>query len=454
MRLTYARTLLIIALISIVYGLIAFLYYYNTPYYNGYISDEIWYVDSARNLLYLIGAEPKLTKPYTATIFIKPEADTQEVVSLINSSYPDVKILQTLSKIKAIYVETNNLTQLEDLGKLPEIKYLRPGYVYGDAGEIDTYYNLEHPPLAKYFIMYSMMIFGDKPFYWRLPSILLGVLKVFVIGVFIYRITKEPIFGILASLTILMDPVNVYMDGLAMLEPYVAFFTILSAIFICLRKDLLAGLFIGLSGASKMSGFFVALPGLFISIATRKSLVKSLFYYVVTPLIIYILLNIPIMLLFGASDWWSRSVIGALSWHLSTKTRPGEGPPISAPWEWFVGINPFYVTINPDTPIRGNIIIYLGTIVLSVASLLFFIRYRELVREYVSIIQLLIISYGTWLGYVIVWFAGNHSEYSFYMAQVAPLFDTLFISLLYLFYKEYDRFAKMISEIISPQRSQ
>jgi len=302
--------------------------------------------------------------------------------------------------------------------------------------------------------MYSMLIFGDNPFYWRLPSIILGSLKTFVIGVFIYRLTKEPVFGILGSLAILLDPVNVYMDGLAMLESYVSFFTVLSIIFVCLGDDLFAGVFIGLGGASKMSGFFTALPSIFISIINRRSLKKTIFYYVIIPLLVFLFLNIPIIRLFGAYEWWSRSIIGALSWHLSTKTRPGEGPPISAPWEWFLGINPFYVTVNPDTPIRGNILIYLGVIILTIASIIFFAKYRDLIKEYISLIYLMILSYGTWFGYVLVWIAGNHSEYSFYMAQVASLFDALFIVLLHLFYKEYSRFIQLISEIFSLKTSE
>ncbi|GBF09557.1 conserved hypothetical protein, partial [Aeropyrum pernix] len=35
----------------------------------------------------------------------------------------------------------------------------------------ENYYNAEHPPLGKYIIALSMLLCGDRPLCWRLPSI-------------------------------------------------------------------------------------------------------------------------------------------------------------------------------------------------------------------------------------------------------------------------------------------
>ncbi|MEZ0290703.1 MAG: hypothetical protein ABWJ42_06415 [Sulfolobales archaeon] len=414
-------------MIALIYSLVSFIYYYRMPWYNSYISDEIWYVDSARNLLYLFGYHPRETPPYTATLFLRPETDIETFISLLRENYTCLSVITTLSNIKAVYISSTNLTCVLQLINVSSVKYLRLGYLYGDASSIDTYYNLEHPPLGKYFIIFSMITLGDNPFSWRLPSLALGFLKVFLAGLFVYRVTRDPLFSVLGSLALLMDPINIYMDGIAMLEAYVSFFTLLSVILIALEYYEVGGVFIGLAGASKMSGFFVSLPALLLSLP--RGLKKSIVSSIVIPLLIFILVNIPIIALFGYQQWWRDSIVGALSWHLSTKTKPGEGPPISAPWDWFLGLNPFYVTVNPDTPIRGNILIYLGVIVMSIALSPFVIRHRV-------ISSLIVLTYGTWLGYVIVWFAGNKSEYSFYMAQISPLFDILFVLLLYIVYSE------------------
>ena len=417
-------------MISLVYTFMSFSYYYfHTPYYKDYISDEIWYVDSSRNLLYKMGLQPRSLYPYTATIFLRPEADVDEFLRWIAQNTSGVYVVTTLSKIKAVYIVLKDRSEVSIIAQNPDVKYVREGYIYGDAGDIDIYYNLEHPPLGKYFIMFFIYLFGDNPFIWRLPSYILGFLKVFLLGVFVYKITREPFFGILGSLIQLLDPMNIYMDGLAMLEPYVSFFTILAAISLVIGYETLGGVFIGLAGASKMNGFFIILPALMIS--SSKRFWRTFINLILIPLIIFLLINIPIIGLFGYKEWWDRSIVGALSWHLSTKTKPGEGPPISAPWDWFLGVNPFYVTVNPDTPIRGNIMIYLGVILLSIILLKFVSKYKE-------IVDMTILSYGTWLGYVIIWIAGNHSEYSFYMAQISPLFDSLFVLLIYVFYKEYE----------------
>lgn len=428
----------ILFLIAFLYAFLSFIYYYRTPFYDSYISDEIWYVDSARNLLYLLNLSPRVYPPYTATIFIRPEADLQDFTSMLREKLPCISILSTLSKIKAVYVSSNNISCIEDVNMFPEVKYTRLGYIYGDASSIDTYYNLEHPPLGKYFIMISMYLLGDQPFFWRLPSLILGFLKVFLAGYIVYRLTRDPLFGVLGSLALLMDPLNIYMDGVAMLEPYVSFFTLLAAFLIALERYEIGGVLIGLAGASKMSGFFLSLPALLLSIT--KGFRKAVQSSIIIPILVFILINIPIIALFGYEGWWKNSIEGAISWHLSTKTRPGEGPPISAPWEWFLGVNPFYLTVNPDTPARGNIIIYLSVIILSAFLLPFMNRYR-------AISSLIILTYGTWFGYVLIWIAGNRSEYSFYMAQISPLFDILFVLLIYVMYSEIDHIRRFYSEL-------
>ena len=49
------------------------------------------------------------------------------------------------------------------------------------AGTDDDYYNLEHPPLAKFVIALSMLACGDEPLCWRIPSIAMGALTPLVL---------------------------------------------------------------------------------------------------------------------------------------------------------------------------------------------------------------------------------------------------------------------------------
>ena len=65
----------------------------------------------------------------------------------------------------------------------------------------DDYFNLEHPPLGKYIVAISMVVCGDKPLCWRLPSVLEASLIPLLLY-FTYAAVRHPL-GPLAGLWLL-----------------------------------------------------------------------------------------------------------------------------------------------------------------------------------------------------------------------------------------------------------
>jgi predicted membrane-bound dolichyl-phosphate-mannose-protein mannosyltransferase len=404
-------------------------YYTSLPYYNSYISDEIWYVDSARNIMLKLGIQPRTSGPM-ATVFIDKQFDLNIIANQI-LSIQGVESVKKIEKAWAIYVRASSWNAFSEIEKLQGVIEIKPGYEYGDAENINNYYNMEHPPLGKYILMFSMASIGDNPAGWRIPGMISGGVLCIAVGLIVREATRRDIYAVLASVLAASDPLIRNMAGVAMLDIYLSLFTTLSIYAATRNSWILSGVFLGLAISTKMSGVFAALPLIVISIINGRSITGIYRDLILIPGAVFMVLNLPIIQLFGLQAWYDQSIVGAISWHLRTKTAPGEGPPISAPWMWLYGDNPFYLTVSPDTVARGNIYVYLGSIALSAALL-------PAARFFQCMSMLTVSTYMTWLGYVILWILGNHSQYSFYMVQLSPLFSALFMTQLWAVFENID----------------
>lgn len=65
--------------------------------------------------------------------------------------------------------------------------------------------NVEHPPLAKVITSWSIRLFGDNPYGWRLPSVLFGTLAVLLTYRIGRRLSGDPYVGLLAAALLAFD---------------------------------------------------------------------------------------------------------------------------------------------------------------------------------------------------------------------------------------------------------
>jgi predicted membrane-bound dolichyl-phosphate-mannose-protein mannosyltransferase len=291
------------------------------------------------------------------------------------------------------------------------------------------YYNLEHPPLAKYIIGLSMIILGDRPVCWRIPSVLLTATIPVLIYISIVRYIKGVIgvlAGIIAVTAFLFDPVVQTMGSLAMLDPYLAFFSALTFALAVHERKTLTGISLGLTLSVKYSGYFLA-PFIYVLLRLKgERPVKTLYYTVLIPALVLILLNIPIILHFGLNNWINQSLVGAVEWHTTSR---GPGPPASSPWGWLLNSNYFIMSFNPFRyPAVVNSVVYLIAILGAVILIPLYLPGGK----FYSIGALLSI----WFGYVLTFIAGNHTLYSFYTIQLSPFaalaFTEIFVTLYML----------------------
>ncbi len=139
------------------------------------------------------------------------------------------------------------------------------------------YLNFEHPPLGKFLISFGITIFGDTPFGWRIASVIFSVAA----SIIVYLIAKRMFGGffipITASLLLLVETYWFVSSRLAMLDIFLATFSLAAILFLWNffidKKNyqlILSALFIGLAGAIKLNGFFLIIPLLIIIIYLKR----------------------------------------------------------------------------------------------------------------------------------------------------------------------------------------
>lgn len=113
----------------------------------------------------------------------------------------------------------------------------------------------DHPPLVFWTQHFSMKIFGESNFGFRLPSALFGIASVFLIFLLGKKLFSEKI-GLLAAALLAVTLNNIYVSRIGIMESYLIFFMLLSAYFFlkALEKDkyfLWMGVALGLGALTK-----------------------------------------------------------------------------------------------------------------------------------------------------------------------------------------------------------
>ncbi len=428
-------------IISIVLASSFFIYAYSEASslkYRGddyYVSDEVWYVTSSRNLLHeVFGSHPKYSvDSYVfATISFNSESDLMEHLDDLDSLLRSIggEIVRanytvTGDRIAAIWV----MVPESNSSKLEKIDYakIRYGFEYPSKSGILDYLNLEHPPLGKYMIMLSMMLLGDSPANWRIPGIFEGSIIIILVYLIVSRILN-PFWGVIASISIFLDPIFHAMSIVAMLDIHLTFFTTLCLLFLAYDRPLAASISSWLAFSVKFSGLFpVVCTYLYLRIYRRERPLRALTISIL-PSLVYLALSIPLINYLGLERWVQEN-LNAVAWHTTSR---GSGPTPSPPWAWFLNLAPMALHVNPDLIARVNFVSYIFSFVFTI--LLFPLMLKG-ERLYIPMMMILSIV----LGYTAVYIAGNRTLYSFYAVQLSPSVASAFsISLFYLIMEDLE----------------
>ncbi len=414
-----------------------------------YISDECWYVSAARNIFrtyfHLTPHGPWKGVMVTIQINSPPDQKTYEVwakdvIKYVKSIggrvvkginyYSFNKNGNYLPAICAV-VPRSNLSKLDFT---PHNVGYYIGYCYPNAAGITTYMNFEHPPLVKYLIGLTMILIGDYPPFWRIPSIIAGCSILLLIFLTMRRILGRvagSVMGLVAMILTVFDITFRSMSMVALLDIFVALFTYLTYYF-TLKNDLKwSSISLGLGFISKWTGAFAGLPAIIAWFRRRVKPASVILYIIYIPLIMFFASALPFIIHDGFAQWWSAGVTGAIKWHLSIKTTGG--PPKALPWDWLIGKNPFplhYVWSKAqhrwvaDLIAAGNPTLYLLMTALSIYIIPCLKKLPDKGLTWGF-------TWGTFFMYVFIYILGAKTQYSFYSVQLVPLFYTLLVLEIY-----------------------
>lgn len=218
----------------------------------------------------------------------------------------------------------------------------------------------------------------------------------------------------LASAAALAADVSVRYEGsVALLDIHQAFFTALAIA--SLAAGSLEGFIIAasLAGAVKYSGYFVLpVAWLYIYLRVRDWGLRITYTLIsiLVPILFLLALSFPLMEYIGPIEWFKQGVIGAIGWH--TTSRP-PGPPTSTPLGWIFNVNPFYFSYQVIVGGETTTLLHIGSLLGGAAALVYYISRNKVAigsSSYYSILGF----------YVLLYIIGNKTLYSFYVVQLAP----------------------------------
>ena len=84
-----------------------------------------------------------------------------------------------------------------------------------------------HPEVGKWLIAAGIKVFGMDPTGWRMASAVFGALMVLLMCRFVRRVTGSTVLGLVAGLLLSIDGLELVLSRLALLDIFLAFFTLL-----------------------------------------------------------------------------------------------------------------------------------------------------------------------------------------------------------------------------------
>lgn len=333
------------------------------------------------------------------------------------------------------------------------------------APEPDTAIDWLHPPTAKYFQAYSMLLFGENSFGWRFSSVIFGVGVIWLTFLIAQTAFKNERLSLIAALLASFDGLLLVQSRIAMNDIHVTFFILLSCYWyfrhwrqtadkkkyrFFTTRLILSIVAAGIAVATKWSGVF-ALGAIVLGEVLRfvqfgvlkpKSTALQTKSLASLGLLGLLLVLIPTSIYFASYSqmflqgkdfahfkelhnqiWWYQTNLDA--------THPYQ----SRPWQWALNLKPvwYYVDYQEQKIANiyafGNSVLYLGGLVAVVASvvqlgaqLIPAMKHKKPLKEPVIFALLLLIWYAiVWMP----WFVSPRIMFFYHYTPAVPFMTML-----------------------------
>jgi len=312
--------------------------------------------------------------------------------------------------------------------------------------------NSEHPPLAKLIIAGGIELFGDGPFAWRFPSVLLGTVA--ILGMFaLVRAAGGGRWTALGAAALMAADNLLLVHGrIGTLDIYAVAAMVWAAALYVRGRPILAGIVVGVGACAKEVTPYVLFALVVLELlrwvmrreGARAALVRLAACIVASAGAFLVLLTLLYQIVPPYDPQTGKLVSGIpfgevsrILSYASHQTSP-HGPKgiASYPWDWLVDIKPItYLRINPGHPtaVLNQIepaVHFLGLIsppilLLAIPSMVFagmgvFSRGRRFRPAGEVGLVGLAWFLGTYLPFVLLSLLESRTSYLYYMAIVMP----------------------------------
>ncbi len=227
--------------------------------------------------------------------------------------------------------------------------------------------NSEHPQLVKVLMAGAIELFGDDPFAWRLPSLLLGTVAILAMFALARAAGGSEHLALIAAILMAADNLVLVHGRIGTLDVPVLTLMLCSMVAYLRGRPVLAGVLLGVGTAMKLVAPYVlvvvVLLELFRGRAALAAGARRVGWSVLGATVTFLGLLTALDRLAPPYDPAHARALGHSPFaHLShmlsygaSQTSP-EGPTgiASYPWAWLVDLKPItYLNINPAKPAPG-----------------------------------------------------------------------------------------------------
>ncbi len=291
----------------------------------------------------------------------------------------------------------------------------------------DKAYNWVNPPLAQEIMAGSMFILRSQDAWaWRLPSVLLGTLciyLVYILGKLLFKIERV---ALLSALIFSIDGLNFVNSRIGMLDIYLVTFILMSSIFFIKRKFFLSAIFLGLALGSKWTAVY--LLALYILLLFKYRLSKKIPIYILVVPIIYVLIYLPFFLTGHTLSQFVELLRQEWSYHTNLTSVHDYASPW---WSWPLTLYPvwYFVDYQKDNIANifasGNqVVFWLGSIAIIKTGWDYFKTRAE------NLLVILLMFFALWLP----WSLSPRLMFFYYFSPSVPF---LSLALGYQIHKLY-----------------
>ncbi|OGO36833.1 MAG: hypothetical protein A2147_10115 [Chloroflexi bacterium RBG_16_57_8] len=287
-----------------------------------------------------------------------------------------------------------------------ELHYVKDARVITDN---QTTERGEHPPLGKLLIVSGMVVLGDNPWGWRMPSIMFGTLGIVFFYLMCRRLDLSRRASNLATFLFAFENLYFVHAGIAMLDVFTVSFMLLAFWRYARRDYPLAAVAVALATLAKFSGLFAIIPIVLHWLIFRRD--KKVNFYASL-----LLSGLSFTLLLAAFDFviYRRLVdfVGLLKQGLESTTsltfETAKHVSMSRPWEWVVNLEimPYWYTPH-----------FIGLVSFSVWALIIptfaYLTFRSFRKDHAAFFALAWFA-GTYLVWIPLNLATNRISFIFY----------------------------------------